>query len=209
MKRILFFAIVLIAIFAAGCGQADEPAAPADDNGVEENGQVISGPLMGRVDAPLTIDGSSAGYPAPPIEAMGAMVHMAHDGDYLYLHFELAVDGWVSVGFNRTGGGMDGANMILGYLDGASPAYRNDAGRGRNHAEIESPAVDQFYFAVDGGTAIMEFSYPLAFPEGQGFSLEGLTPGEQYTLILAAHSSSQDIDRTHSSRGSANFTVEP
>ncbi len=209
MRKLIITFIILIMLFIpAGCGQDSEPVTPIVENGEAETVDP-EGPLVGRVDEALTVDGSTAGYLSEPLEIMGGIVHLAHDGDMLYLHFEVAVEGWVSVGFNRPGGGMDGANMIIGYLDNGAPAYREDLGRGRNHEAVAEGTLQDFYLGYDNGVAVMEFAYPLQFPAGQGFNLDELTPGQEYTLILAAHSSSHEIDRTHSSRGSINFTVEP
>jgi len=204
----------MTALFIAGCGQAGAPGEPATENGIagngaDENGAVLSEPTMGRVNEPIAVDGSTTGYPLPAIEAMGGMVHLAHDGEILYLHLQLDTEGWVSVGFNSPGGGMNGANMIIGYLDGEDPVYRDDVGRGRNHSEASVSAVEDFHLSYDNGMVIMELSYPLAFPGEQGYEVAELSPGEVYTLILAAHNSSHDIDRTHSVRDSVDFTVEP
>jgi hypothetical protein len=205
---ILAIVVLIILFVPAGCGQETAPDIPAAENGGSE-APVSEGPLMARVDEAPAIDGLTAGYPAEPLEVMGGVIHMAHDGETLYLHFELAVEGWISIGFNRTGGGMDGANMIIGYLDNGSPAYREDLGSGRSHEAVAEGAMQDFYLGYSEGVAIMEFAYPLEFPSGQGYNLDGLDPGQKYTLILAAHNSSQEIDRSHSSRGSAEFTVEP
>ncbi|MFO8191182.1 MAG: DOMON domain-containing protein [Bacillota bacterium] len=214
MKQIMTVFVLIAALFLAGCGQAAAPDGLVEENGsvengAEENGMISSGPTMGRVSEPILVDGSTTGYPSPAIEAMGGIIHLAHDGEILYLHLELDVQGWVSVGFNRPGGGMDGANMIIGYLDGDSPAFRDDVGLGRNHSEASVSAVKDFYIKYDDGAVTMELSYPLVFPEGQEYDVTGLIPGQSYILIYAAHNSSNDIDRNHSVRGSVDFTVEP
>ena len=211
-----FIAVLLIfAMFAVfGCESApDTVEEPVDEmEEVEEANDEeveVSEPVMAAVDAPPLLDGSGEGFVSAPFQAAGADIYLAHDGEMLYVHLEAEVEGWVAVGFNTQGGGMDGANMILGYLDNGTPAYRDDAGQGRSHSEISSPAVGDFYFSNEDGLTVMAFSYPLAFPEGEGYALDELAAGETYTMIIGTHNSSHDISSPHSTRGSVNFTAEP
>lgn len=198
MRYLLIFILVLTMALFMGC-EAD----PVDE--VNE----VELPVMGMVEVALAIDGSSAEYPADPVQELGMEIYLAHDGDYFYVHVQAESEGWVSVGLNSRGGGMDGANMIIGYDDEGTPAFRDDAGRGRTHAEAAATAVDNFYFSRDKGIVVMEFAYPLSFPDGEGYNIEEMLPGETYTMILALHSISDDISRQHSERGSFDFTVEP
>lgn len=166
-------------------------------------------PVMGRVDGPLSVDGSSAEYPAAPAQVLGSDIHMAHEGNNFYIHIQMEADGWVAVGLNTRGGGMDGSNMVIGYIDEGTPTFRDDVGRGRNHSEANTTAVDDFFFSYEDGTVIMEFSYPLLFPDGEGYNIGELAPGGTFTLIVARHSISSDASRQHTDRGSIDFTVEP
>jgi len=206
MKRICIVILILAVFLLAGCGQAPQPAGPVDDPG--DNGVMPSGPTMGRVSEPLAVDGLSAGYRAAVIQVANTDIYMAHDGSNLFVYLETEGEGWVSVGFNTTGGGMNGANMIIGHLDNDSPAARDDVGKARSHSEASVSVIGDFYFAQENGKVIMEFSYPLSFQEGEGYSLNGLEPGETYTLIVAANSSSNDVNQ-HNRRGAINFIVEP
>lgn len=103
---------------------------------------------------------------------------------------------------------MDRANMIIGYLDEEVPAFRDDVGRGRNHVEADTIAVE-FYLSHADGTVVMEFSYPLTFPDGVGYNLDGLVPGETYTMIVSSNINSNVVTQQHTSRGSVDFTVAP
>jgi hypothetical protein len=198
-KHLLIGSLVLAVVLLAGC--AAEPA--EDQAGKSDN-------IMGRVDQPLPVDGLKDGYPADPLETAGAVIHLAYDEQYLYVHLEAEVEGWIAVGFNQRGGGMNGANMILGYFsDSGAPAFRNDLGQARNHSAVGVSAVDQFHLVRADGKTTLEFSYPLTFPSGEGFNLEELTPGEIYSLIVAMHRSSDNIGTQHSARGTANFQVQP
>ena len=195
--RLFVTCMLVVSLFLAmGC----EPPPEVND---------VDIPLMGRVEEPLAVDGSIDGYPAEPVEVVGADVHMAHDGNQLYVHMEVEGSGWLAVGFVGRGGAMDGANMVLGYMDEETPAFRDDVGRGLSHSEAGVTAVEEFFLSHEDGVVILEFSYPLVFPDGEGYEIEELLPGEIYTLIAALHSTSNNIDQRHSARGSIDFTVEP
>ncbi len=206
MKNIIMLIFIFLLLFSSGCDTTPDETGVDQQPPSEE--EVAEGPLMGRVTEPVAIDGSSAGYPSAPIEAAGLTVYLAHDGETLFAYAEGESEGWLAIGFNSAGGGMNGANIIIGSVDGAEPIFRDDFGSGRSHSEAEVGAVEDFFFSYDSGRAIMEFSYPLAFPEGQGYNVESLVPGETYSLIVALHGSSDDFARQHSTRGSINFTVE-
>ncbi len=194
---VLLMALALV-IFV-GC-EADP-----DEDVVEEPGN-----LMGHVEEPLSMDGSSAGYPTEPIEAAGASIYLAYDEDFIYVLMEADVEGWLSVGFNESGGGMNGANMILGYLtEEGEPAFRDDVGRGHAHSEADVKAISQPYFERSNGRTVLEFAYPINFPDEQGYNVEEIVPGETYSLIVGLHQSSDNIDSKHSTRGMADFEVQP
>lgn len=215
MKYLLAILLVLSLIMVVGCESAPDAGDEDLPEGVDEETEEANGdaveeaePMMAAVEEPLTVDGSGDGFISGPFQAAGAEIYLAHDGEYLYVHMEAEVDGWMAVGFNAAGGGMNGANMILGYLDEGAPAYRDDVGQGHRHSEIGSPMVGEFYFSNNDGNTVMTFSYPLAFPDGEGYNLDRLTPGEAYTMIVALHNSSYNISGQHSTRGSIDFTVE-
>jgi hypothetical protein len=215
MKYLLLVIMIAVALVVAGCGgETVLPEVPQEAESPEETpeetpeAEAPSGPLMGKVDAPLSVDGSNSGYPAEPLTLSGAVIYLAHDGSNIYVYMEAEVEGYLAVGLNNRGV-MDGANMIFGYLDGAAPAYRNDLGKARTHGEVAVPAVGEFYLSRSDGKTVMEFSYPLTFPAGQGYNLEQLTPGETYSLIVATHRSSDDVSAAHTSRGNIDFTVQP
>jgi len=202
-KRLFILGFVLIIILFVGC-EADPPEEPAEKPVDEpEYG-------MGYVDDPLKVDGSSDGYPLDPLEEAGAVIHLAHDDQYIYVHLEAEVEGWVSTGFNESGVGMDGANMVIGYLSGEEmPAFRDDVGSGRTHSEAGVTEVEAFHLARSDGVTVMEFSYPLNFSAEVDYNVEEIRPGEIYSLIIAMHDSSDDIDTKHSVRGMTDFQVQP
>jgi hypothetical protein len=211
MRTLLVIMLVFSLFGFVGCDSApdaEEPALPEveDPAGTEDNG--ITEPLMGQSEGPISIDGSNAGYPSAGFQVLDADIYLAYDDSNIYVYLEAEGEGWVSVGFNSSGGGMNGANMIIGYLDGDTAAIRDDVGQGRSHSEASSSVVKEYFFAQENGMVIMEFSYPLNFQDGEGYNLSGLEPGETYSLIFAANSSSNNVNQ-HDRRGSIDFTVEP
>ncbi len=206
MRSTIITVLMLVVVLLVACG--DPPPVVND----EEPPPVVNDedfPAMGRVEVSLPIDGSDEGYPERPAEAIGVQIQMAHDGDSLYVHLRADIDGWLAVGFNVRGGGMDEANMVIGYLDGEEPSLRDDVGRGRTHAEAATRAVEDFSLLREDGTRILEFSYPLIFPGDVDYRLDGLTPGEMYTLLVAYNASSDDISRQHSRFDRIDFVVVP
>lgn len=215
MKCRLLTILIAGALLIAGCGGEavlSEPPeeAPEEAESPEETPDVESpsGPLMAKVDAPISVDGSNSGYPAEALEIAGAVIYLAHDGSNIYVYIEAEVEGYLAVGLNDRGV-MNGANMIFGYLDGTTPASRNDLGKARTHDEVAVPAVGDFFLGRSEGKTVMEFSYPLTFPEGQGYNLTQLSPGETYSLIVATHRDSDNLSSAHTSRGSVDFMVQP
>ncbi len=215
MKYLFLIIVIAGALLIAGCGgETVLPEPPEDvpeEAGTPEETPDVespSGPLMAKVDTAISMDGTNNGYPAEALEIAGAVIYLAHDGSNIYVYIEAEVEGYLAVGLNDRGV-MNGANMIFGYLDGTTPAYRNDLGKARTHDEVAVPAVGDFFFSRSDGKTVMEFSYPLTFPEGQGYNLAQLSPGETYSLIVATHPSSDDITATHTARGSIDFMVQP
>lgn len=222
MKRTMLVLLLISVLVITGCGADDpEPAVPETHDDPEpaepeahvdpdsHDDEEINAPPMVLASGPLVVDGLATDYPAESFEAMGTTIHMAYYGDLCYIHLETNTDGWLAAGMNTTGGGMNGAMMILGYLEGDSPAYREDLGGSHNHSAVDAPALDQFYFEHSDGRVVMEFSYPLVFPAGNGYNVESLEPGQTYTLILATHNDSYDISMMHNSLVHFDFTVEP
>lgn len=215
MKHLFLIVMIAMMLVAAGCGGEtvlpETPEEAPEEAGSPEETPVVespSGPLMGKVDAALSVDGTNSGYPAEALEVAGATIYLAHDGNNLYVYMEAEVEGYLAVGLNNQGV-MNGANMIFGYLEGTTPAFRNDLGKARTHDEVAVPAVIDFFMSRSGGKTVMEFSYPLTFSAGQGYNLEQLKPGETYSLIVATHRSSDEVTATHTGRGSIEFVVEP
>ncbi len=164
--------------------------------------------IMGHVEEGPEINGEVEGYPRDPWEQEPYRLYMAHDGEKMYIHLTVKTEGWISIGFNNPGGGMHGSNMFIGYFDDEEGKIRDDVAVGRTHSEVESPAIEEFFVARENGFVIMEFSFPLEFPEDEGYNLTGLNSGDSFGIILAYHNSSQNIRTRHSSRASLNAEIE-
>ncbi len=199
---ILFFWAGLSVFVLAGCGSS-----PAVDGPGTGQGDL---PVMGIIDVPISVDGLAEGYPEPPLQMDGVEVHLAYDGSVIYVHARAQADGWVAVGFNRRGGAMAGANIVLGSVDeNGDTLVRNDLGKLMSHDQAAQDGLLEAIVVRDGEYLNLEFSYPAQFPEENGFNLDGLHPGGIYSLIVAFHTRSSNITQQHTSRGKADFQVEP
>ena len=209
-KSIAYFIPAVLAVFFllafAGCA-GPEPA-PENDQAAED---VADGPdvfVAPKVETPPAVDGTPGDYPGTPLQVAGMEGYMAHDGETIYLYLQAEAGGWLSAGFNREGGGMDGANMIIGFFqDDGSAVVRNDLGQGQSHSEVADGILDGVFEEKDGAV-VLECAYPLIFPDGPQFNLQALEPGNVYTLILAFHAQSQDPTQRHSRWGRLDFTLE-
>ncbi len=181
----------------SGCAEDPETTAP----------ELYVAPL---VEEGIPVNGAREGYPGEPLTVAGMEVFMAHDGSNLYLYSRSEAEGWISLGFNRQGAGMDGANILIGYFEeDGSQVVRNDLGEGNTHAET-TDGVLEYHLQRENGGIILELAYPLDFPDEAGFNLPGLLSGEEevYTLIAAYHANSHDPNQQHSRFGSDDFTLE-
>jgi len=193
---------VFVLLISAGCAGPDT----APDDGTPADPPDVF--VVQAVEEPPMVDGTPGGYPGAPFQVAGMEGNMAHDGEAIYLYLQSETGGWLSAGFNREGGGMDGANMIIGFFQEDDTArVRNDLGRGNTHEETTNGIIEGVFVEAEGGVSL-EFSYPLVFPAEPGFNLDSLEPAGVYTLILAFQASSQDPDQRHSRWGRLDFTLE-
>ncbi len=200
--RLLAVCLVVFALLvSAGCA---DPGNGPDEEAPVDPGDAF---VVQAVDAPPVVDGTPEGYPGAPFQVAGMEGNMVHDGEAIYLFLQSETGGWLSAGFNREGGGMDGANMIIGFVQEDGARVRNDLGRGKTHEETTDGIIEGVFVEGEEGVAL-EFSYPLVFPAEPDFNLDSLETGEVYTLILAFQASSQDPDQRHSRWGRLEFSLE-
>lgn len=165
-----------------------------------------AGTKVGRPEAKPAVDAVAEGYGMDAVTVGKATVSIAVWQDRVYVHVKAKASGWVSVAFNRQGKGMDGGNMVFGFLDSSGkPAVRNDLGRGWSHSASAKQDVAEFAFKVADGETSFEFSYPLAFADGYG--VKGLVEGTTYTMLVACNERSYSLTTKHSWYGKADFTL--
>lgn len=159
-----------------------------------------------KVAEKLIVDGIDNGYPAAALAVGKGSVKLAVWQDRIFVLASMKGSGWIAVAFNTQGKGMDGANMIIGYLDAAGKAaVRNDLGKGWSHSAAAKQAVFEHAIVQTDGTTYLEFSYPLSFAEG--FALKGLAEGSTYSLVLAVNERSFSIGSKHTSAAKADFSL--
>lgn len=199
-KTLAAMTILVAVLVWALTGCAPEPSPEAE---IEEDE-----PIMARVEpGAIAVDGSREGYPEQPaLEEAELQVFLAHDGSDCFVWAQTKGDGWLSVGFNQPGQGMDGANLILGNVEGED-SVRNDLGEGRSHSEVEISGIKAHMVGSTGSEVALEFQYPLEFPD-QGFAVAALQPGSLYSLLVAFHDSSQDATARHQQWFTTDFQVE-
>lgn len=121
-------------------------------------------------------------------EAKGAGVtfQWSLDGEEIEVILSAQTEGWVAVGFNPTQM-MQGANIIIGYVDDGEAVLRDDYGSWlTSHSPDESNGGGTHVTLVEGeeknGRTTLRFILPL----DSGEDFEGsILPGEDNTVILA------------------------
>lgn len=163
---------------------------------------------IAKVTTAPQVDGVRSGYPGEPLRVAGAEVSVVHNGEMVYVHLSAPAQGWLAAGFNRSGGAMDGANLILGIL-GAEGEFdvQNHVGRGFAHGPVPSPVDFAAHVSRQGDRTVLEFAYPLRFPGENDFALTGLASGETVLLVVAYHRSAASFLK-HSSRGAVALRVQ-
>ena len=155
-------------------------------------------------------DGDRAEAPRAPegfSEAKGSGVTFQWrlDGEDIEVILSAETEGWVAVGFNPEQM-MQGANIIIGYVEEGEAKLRDDYGSWlTSHSSDESNGGTNHVTLIQGeekdGRTTLRFILP--FDSGEDF--EGsILPGEDNTVILA-HGNKDDFDTMH--RGKDSITV--
>ncbi len=140
----VFIVSVILALSALGTGAAI--AAPYKAEKVAEK---------------LIVDGIDNGYAATALTLGKGSVKMAFWQDRVFVLASMKGSGWIAVAFNKQGKGMDGSNMIIGYLDAAGKAaVRNDLGKGWSHSAAAKQAVIEHAIVQSDGITYFEFVIP-------------------------------------------------
>jgi hypothetical protein len=126
-------------------------------------------------------------------------LYMTHNGTHLFTALQGIGTGWMSIGLGPPGIGMDGANIILGYiLDDTNLVLIDEIGIGRQHFSDKSRGgKDDILMAAgleSNGETVIEFSIPL----DSGDKLDHqLIPGNNYGFFLAYHESEKNAESFH------------
>ena len=151
----------------------------------------------------VNIDGkvSDGEYAASYKDSLsGVSVYWQHDDSKMWISLESPGTGWVAMGFGPVGVGMDGANLIIGYVEDSSGKvflsdqlvvgfdHLPDTERGGNDDIIEKAG------AQVGGRTILEFAYPLVTNDPNDFNL---LAGGIYGFILAYNADRDDLVTMH------------
>jgi len=128
----------------------------------------------------------------------GMVIYWVHDDNYLYVAMVSPGTGWVAVGFGSQV--MDGANIIIGYVDDTTgeTVLSDQTGEGHGHEPDTnlggSDDLVDFAGSQSGGSTTIEFVFPL----NSGDSLDPpLEPGTSTYMILAYHPSADDLTSYH------------
>lgn len=147
-------------------------------------------------------------------EQTGMNIYWEHNGTLMYIGIESPGTGWVGIGFGPVGTGMDGANMIIGYVDDATEdlVLADNYGEGWTHASDTSKGGSDDILEKAGSQTpsktIIEFTFPL--DSGDTPYDYPLTAGGTFGFFLAYHAQNDDLTSYHSKRSDTiDFYVEP
>lgn len=160
-----------------------------------------------QIDEKIEVDGNPQYYPLDPYKLGEMSIRMVHDGQLLYVHVTAPITGWVAVGFNAQNRGMDGANMFIGLIEDGLGIVRDDIGRGFNHRAVAENAIVESIFKVEDGLTVMEFSYPLQFPDDNNYRIDSLELDNTYSFIVAYHNNQYNLSRRHSYRARVEIKI--
>jgi hypothetical protein len=153
----------------------------------------------------VVVDGriESDEYPGYFVEnETGIAVYWEHNGTVLFVGLVSSGTGWVSIGLGRREVEMDGANIIIGYVNNESGLVLIDeVGVGRKHfPDVERGGRDDLLLGAgkeDDSKTTIEFVFPL----DSGDSLDHSFSGNQtYGFFLAFHEMKNDLSSYHTRR---------
>jgi hypothetical protein len=142
--------------------------------------------------------------------ATGIEVHWEHNGSHLRVGLVSPGSGWVSIGFGPRGTGMDGANIVIGYVEDGLVII-DEVGIGWNHfPDSEKGGEDDIVEAagsIHEGRATLEFVFPLSSGDNLDHSFRA---NRTYGFFLGYHESAKDTSTLHTSRSdSLDLFIEP
>ena len=130
----------------------------------------------------------------------GITIYWENNGINMYVALESPGTGWVGIGFGPTGTGMNGANIIIGYVDDGSGSLvlSDEFGQGWTHSPDVSLGGSDNIVSKAGsqsaGKTIIEFVFPLNTGDSKDYSM---TPGGTYGFFVAYEQSKDDLTSPH------------
>jgi hypothetical protein len=127
----------------------------------------------------------------------GVEVHWQADSFNLQVALRSPGQGWLAMGLGS--GKMNGAVMILGFVDGEGNwTVQEHLGKAFfRHAPAEKPRLVGGKARLSGGRLVMEFVLPLSLSNGQN-----IAPGREVPFLLALHQDRGKLAK-HSRKSSA------
>jgi hypothetical protein len=81
-------------------------------------------------------------------------LHLNWTGDDLYIALEADTNGWVAVGVNSKR--MNGAHILIGFVDGSNAVFTEQMGRGHGHRNTGETYVKEYEIKESGGMTTLE-----------------------------------------------------
>jgi hypothetical protein len=144
--------------------------------------------------------------------ATGIVVHWEHNGSHIKVGLLSPGSGWLSIGFGPKGVGMDGANIIISYVEEDGSFVIIDAvGIGWNHFPDDEKSgeddISEASASLHDKRVILEFVFPLASGDGLDHSFKA---NETQGYFLAYHETARDTVTIHTVRSdSLVLFIEP
>lgn len=143
--------------------------------------------------------------------ATGISVYWEHNGTYMRVGLSSPGSGWVSIGLGPRNVKMNGANIIIGYMNGTNLSMFDEVGVGHNHIPItqrggRDDIIDKAGSIKDGKLQI-EFTIPL----NPGDTLhQSLQPNGTYGFFLGYQAVAQDRTTYHTAHSQTyDFIIQP
>jgi len=133
----------------------------------------------------------------------GMDIYWEHDGENMYIGLTSPGAGWTGIGFGPQDTGMDGANIIIGYVadDTGELDLSDSIGAGWLHeSDSEQGSFDNIVDKAGTQTAegtIIEFIFPLSSGDINDHNFE---MNQIYGFFVAFHEASDDFASYHAAR---------
>ena len=190
----------------------EEPAEPEGDDETASD----AGDEGAATEEPITltkysIDGSIGTDEYPHrVEIAGVEVYWTNDAEYIRVGLVAPGTGYVSIGFDPVRQ-MEGANLILGYVEDGEGYFRDDYGTEptAHMADVDRGGIDNIVSSAGNewiDRTILEFIIPLDSGDEMD---KPLVPGSVVTVLVAYHDLQDGFTARHSRRGTGEITLVP